>query len=333
MPKNIIFCADGTWDTVASNTNVVKIYRALLMNNAQFVAYDDGVGTDGTPIEKLAGAAFGAGLFKKIQNGYTKIAQVYEAGDNIFIFGFSRGAYTARSLSGMIVHCGLPTASTFGPDLVPTAFAAYRNPALRPGLPTALAAYNMADVKITMVGVWDTVGSLGIPALFGGIETSYQFLDTSLHPNVLNACHAVSIDERREEFPSTAWNQAPAPGQTISQVYFAGVHCDVGGGYPDSTLADITLGWMMKKAAAAGAIFDPDILGAFSALDSQHALGMTHESWDPLWGYPKRRSFEPGVTLSSSVQTRCQYNPSYRPANLDLDPSGLPAASYGISTV
>src|SRR5580704_13613814 len=126
MGKRIVFCADGTWDGTSNNTNVLKIFNATLVSSDQMPFYDNGVGADGTPIEKLTGGAFGAGLFQKIKDGYSRIADVYEDQDEIFIFGFSRGAYTARSIAGMIAACGLPTKN---PDanLVNTAFAAYRN--------------------------------------------------------------------------------------------------------------------------------------------------------------------------------------------------------------
>src|ERR1700753_304930 len=116
MPKNIIFCADGTWKHPSSpamvsgaDTNVYKFYKCLAITANQVAFYDDGVGSDGLPIEKLLGGAFGDGLFHKIKDGYTAVAHVYEAGDAVSIFGFSRGAYTARSLAGMISACGLPT--------------------------------------------------------------------------------------------------------------------------------------------------------------------------------------------------------------------------------
>src|SRR5580704_17967480 len=111
MSKRIVFCADGTWDSAQNATNVYTLFKAIPIASDQVPFYDDGVGADGTLIEKLFGGAFGDGLFQKIMDGYTKIAHVYEQDDDIFIFGFSRGAYTARSLAGMIAVCGLPTAS------------------------------------------------------------------------------------------------------------------------------------------------------------------------------------------------------------------------------
>ena len=125
MSKRIAYCADGTWDTATSHTNVYKLFKALTVSATQMPFYDDGVGANGNPIIKLVGGAFGTGLWQKIKEGYSKIAHVYEAGDSVFIFGFSRGAYTARSLAGMIGAAGLPTAN-FSDDVVNTAFDAYR---------------------------------------------------------------------------------------------------------------------------------------------------------------------------------------------------------------
>jgi uncharacterized protein (DUF2235 family) len=179
MGKRIIFCADGTWDEPGKNTNVYKIYKALKVSADQIPFYDDGVGSDGLLIQKLAGGALGAGLFQKIKDAYTKLAHAYEKGDEVFIFGFSRGAYTARSVAGMVAVCGLPAAN-FTDQMVDLAFNAYRNKEQRAALLAELnKTCDMFDAKLNMVGVWDTVGSLGIPALFGGVsQLLYGFLDT-----------------------------------------------------------------------------------------------------------------------------------------------------------
>ncbi len=339
MARRIAFCADGTWDGVSNNTNVYKISKAIVsIPGEQYSFYRDGVGSDGTPIEKLVGGAFGTGLFAKIKEGYTDIASVYEAGDEVFIFGFSRGAYTARSLAGMIATCGLPTKN---PDtnLVNEAFNAYRNKDQRAAILATLGAYGMVDAKMTMVGVWDTVGSLGIPAIFGGVASVvYGFLDTGLNPHILNAYHAVAIDERRSEFPATLWTTPPAPGQTVEQVYFCGVHCDVGGGYADdasdgTALSDITLSWMISKAMPLGLVFDPDALAKYtSPIDKKNALDTKHESWNLLWAFPKPRVIAPVATLANSVGVRCQNDSTYRPGNLSLV-NGLPGATYGAENV
>jgi uncharacterized protein (DUF2235 family) len=333
MPKNIIICTDGTWDNATEDTNVVKMSRMLLRTSQQVVFYDDGVGVDGTPLEKLTGGAFGNGIFQKVKNGYSQIAQVYEKDDNLFLFGFSRGAYTARSIAGMIANCGLPTGG-FDDTLVEGAFNAYRNPAQRAAILAGLSKYNLYDGGITMVGVWDTVGALGIPALFGGIEADCQFLNTSLHPDVLNAYHAVSIDERRAEFPATLWQPAnpPSPNQNLVQVYFSGVHCDVGGGYPETQLSDITFGWMASHAKDLGALFNDAALAPYLSINATNAGGQIHESWDAVWGFPRSRAIDGKSSLANSVAIRFGSIPTYRPANLSVSGSAL-ASTYGTVAV
>jgi len=200
MPKNIAFFADGTWDEPSNNSNVVKLYSAASnIDGVQLTSYDPGVGTDGDPISDLLGGALGDGLFRKIKRGYIDIAAQYLPGDRIFIFGFSRGAYTARSLAGMIAVAGLPTVNQNDPQCLDMAFEAYRNVSQRQMLLDTLnETYQMDNAKIQLLGVWDTVGSLGIPAIFGGIDVvQYGFLDTGLHPDVLNAvqrCPSMNID-------------------------------------------------------------------------------------------------------------------------------------------
>jgi len=312
MSKRIVFCADGTWDSAQNDTNVYKLFKATPITSDQIAFYDDGVGSDGTPLEKLAGGAIGDGLFQKIKDGYTKIAHVYEPNDEIFIFGFSRGAFTARSLAGMIAICGLPTAS-FDDNLLNAAFQAYRHPNQRAALLASLNNYALFDAKIKMVGVWDTVGSLGIPALFGKVDpVLYGFLDTSLHPDVLSAYQALAIDERRQEFPPTLWTppSPPIAGQVLEQVWFCGVHCDVGGGYPETGLSDITLNWMMGKAGTLGLQVDANVSAQYASLDGKYALDQIHESWNLLWLFPKSRTIAATSTLSNSAAIRCEYDDS-----------------------
>ncbi|MGB7555309.1 MAG: DUF2235 domain-containing protein [Candidatus Korobacteraceae bacterium] len=331
MSKKIVFCSDGTWNDEATNTNVYKIFKAMNFSADQCPIYDDGVGSDGDTLLRLLGGAFGDGLDKKISDGYTRISHLYEKGDQVFLFGFSRGAYTARSLAGMIAICGLPTQNV-DDNLTTQAFQAYRqhDMAQRQKMLASLnQTYALDCAQIIMVGVWDTVGALGIPAIFGGIDTQrYGFLDTKLHPDVKNAYHAVSVDERRREFPATLWSAA-APGQTIEQVYFTGVHCDVGGGYPETGLSDITLSWMMGKAAALGVEFDPTVYQQYSNIDAKHSLDQKHESWSARWGFPCARVIADNAAISNSVQIRLQHDASYEPANLKQN-AGVLAPSYSI---
>lgn len=331
MSKRIIFCADGTWDTPQSATNVFGLFNGITISSNQIAFYDTGVGSDGTPLEQLNGGAFGEGIFQKIKDGYTKIAHVYNQDDEIFIFGFSRGAYTARSLAGMIAICGLPTGD-FDDNMVNAAFQAYRNPAQRPQFD---ANYHLYDAKIKMVGVWDTVGSLGIPAIFGDVDMSiYGFLDTSLHPDVLNAYQALSIDERRQEFPPTLWTQpVPAnPNQVLKQVWFSGVHCDIGGGNPDTGLANIALSWMISNAKNFGLQMNDGFLAEYLSMDSLFALDTIDDPWSPKWLFPKLRTVPDNAYIANSVTIRCEYDTTYQPGNIKC-PDGMFAASYQIVSV
>lgn len=337
MSKRIVVCCDGTWDNTGNNTNVWKVSNALTKTADQVAYYDDGVGANGTIIEKLAGGALGAGLFQKVKDGYTQIAHLYDQDDSLFIFGFSRGAYTARSLAGMIAICGLPT-KDFDDAMVATAFQAYRNKDQRDKLLQQLnQQYDMYNAKITMLGVWDTVGSLGIPSIFGGVDpVIYGFLDTSLHPDVLNAFQGLAIDERRMEFPPTLWTSQPAPGQTLEQIWFAGVHGDIGGGYADdpatqTALSDISLSWMMSKAWTLGLETDPSFQTEYSNL-AAYSLDTLHDSWSILWGFPRSRSVADNSSLANSVAIRYQNVSSYRPSNLKFA-NNEPAASYQIVSV
>ncbi|MGD0464752.1 MAG: DUF2235 domain-containing protein [Tepidisphaeraceae bacterium] len=333
MGKRIVFCADGTWDDPQSGTNVVKLYQAIATSAVQVPYYDPGVGTDGTPLQKLTGGALGDGILQKVKDGYAKIAHIYDPGDDVFVFGFSRGAYTARSIAGMIAVSGLPSGSPTD-ALLDTAFQAYRNRANRPGLLATLNAAGFFDAKIKMVGVWDTVGALGIPAVFGNVDPAeYGFLDTALHPDVLNAYQALAIDERRQEFPPTLWTSAPIAGQTIEQVWFSGVHSDVGGGYPETApgLSDITLDWMIGKAAALGLAIDTSGPG-YPSINAQTSLGPIHESWNPLWLFPRSRTIDPDSSLGNSVAIRVQYERGYEPDNLRYS-TGILASTYTIVPV
>jgi uncharacterized protein (DUF2235 family) len=338
MSKSIILCADGTWNTphgvgaVVNDTNVRKIYCALADVPSQLRYYDSGVGTDGTPIDHLNGGAMGEGLFQKVQDGYEFLSYVYDPGDNIYLFGFSRGAFTARSLGGMIAGFGVPT-KNLDNMTVRSIFNAYREPDhdKRAQLKADLQKqYGLTDAAIMMVGVWDTVGSLGIPGLLFSIfdQKRYGFLDTSLHPCVKNAFHAVSIDERRAQFLPTLWTNpdgTPRPNDSqIQQVWFSGVHCDVGGSYAESQLSGIALSWMMYKAKERGLVFDTAVEAQYLHPEIFNAAGPAHDEWKLIpWGIPKHRTLPPNSAISNSVQLRLQNVADYRPTNLNLDGSEL----------
>lgn len=283
--------------------------------------------------------AFGLGLYEKVKQAYTQAAHLYEEGDSLFIYGFSRGAYTARSVAGMIAVCGLPT-KNFDNNLIDIAFNAYRNKLQRADLLKQLnEKYAMDDAKITMLGVWDTVGALGIPSVVGGVDPiAYGFLDTTLHPDVKNAYHAVAIDEKRSEFPATLWTSSPGEGQVMEQVWFCGCHGDVGGGVAanaDGTaLSDITLAWMINKACGLGLEIDSAIQKTYAIpLDARFALDDMHPSWNILWGIPRLRTIAHGSCVADSVVVRLQHHDNWAPKNLMLE-NGLPSSiSYTVTPV
>jgi hypothetical protein len=216
------------------------------------------------------GGAFGAGLSRNVLDAYRFLVHTYEPGDRLYLFGFSRGAFTARSLAGLIRNCGIPRPEHA--DRIGEAWALYRSRASRPTSVAATLfrrAYSY-ETEIRFIGVWDTVGALGIPALPGPrpfrwlvnrFNRRWSFHDTELSSWVNGAFHALAIDEQRSAFAPTLWHQQPgafAKGQELKQVWFAGVHTDVGGGYPDSGLSDITLHWMVDHARAYGLEFEAD---------------------------------------------------------------------------
>jgi uncharacterized protein (DUF2235 family) len=319
VSKKIILCADGTWNTphgpaeMPNDTNVRKLYLLLTDDSSQLKYYDSGVGTDGTPFEHLFGGTMGEGLFEKVQDGYGFLSYVWDPGDEIFIFGFSRGAYTARSLAGMIALFGVPTKNLEN-RTVERIFDAYRitDHGQRNAMKARLSSeYGLADVKVRMVGVWDTVGALGIPGhLFSDFDQAkYGFLDTTLNPCIQAAYHAISLDERRASFTPTLWTNtdgSPRPNDAqLQQVWFPGVHCDVGGSYAESQLSNITLRWMLDNAKACGLSFDSEAIDRCFTPKPFMPLGVAHDEWKVIpWGLPKHRVAPANAALSNTVKLR-----------------------------
>jgi uncharacterized protein (DUF2235 family) len=313
---------------------------ALVNSDTQLKYYDSGVGTDGTPLDHLVGGAMGEGLFQKVQDCYAFLSNVYDPGDTIFLFGFSRGAFTARSLGGMIAGFGVPSINLDN-ETVGQIFAAYREP--DPEQKKALKAdltstYGLQEVTVEMVGVWDTVGSMGIPGIFFNAfnQKKYGFLDTSIHPCIHHGYHAVCIDERRAQFLPTLWtnpDRSPlANNAQVEQVWFPGVHCDVGGSYVESQLSDITLSWMMQKAKKHGLVFSPEAEQQYLHPPAANVTGQTHDEWKIVpWGIPEHRTVPAIATMSNTVQDRLDLDPDYTPGNLQL--SGRTLQGYAIAQV
>ncbi|MGN6722166.1 MAG: DUF2235 domain-containing protein [Marmoricola sp.] len=276
-PKRLIVCCDGTWNKPdnVDVTNVEKIARTVQTDAGssggvqQLVYYISGVGTSSYEADRLLGGAFGLGLFHNVIACYRFLSQNYEPGDEIFIIGFSRGAYTARSLAGMVAKVGLLTKVALVEDRLAEAVHIYQGLKMPPGTPSQSPSDFKRDhcyaPKITFLGVFDTVGALGVP----GFEwATPRFHDVQLSDQVLCARHALAVDETRLKFAPTLW-EAAEPVATedprVKQVWFEGCHSDVGGGYPEGQtgLSDTALLWMVQEARKAGLVFDISLLSIY----------------------------------------------------------------------
>lgn len=284
--KHIALFFDGTWNKADQKdrgkrkpSNVVKLSRAVLPKTTkgitQITFYDEGVGT-GAFLDKIFGGAFGKGLSKNIIDGYTFLSNNYSPGDKVFIYGFSRGAYTARSLTGLLDLVGVlhKKDAFFTPDF----YDIYRRQNISNEERVNLIKefkdrYTKASGKekknidtykvgIELLGVWDTVGSLGIPSsIFSHwINKKYQFHNVALSSNVSSAYHALGIDEKRKNFKPTLWVGKSSDKQIFEQRWFCGVHTNIGGGYDNDGLANIPLHWIKRKSIEAGLEVDDNFI-------------------------------------------------------------------------
>lgn len=281
--RRLVLLFDGTWSKPESNTNVDRLVQLIAPRDAagveQLVNYIPGVGVQ-PGLTHLLGGAFGYGLAGNVLDGYRWLCATWQAGDELYLFGFSRGAYTARSLGGMIAKCGLLKRrgdAQISAAEISAAYDFYRDTTHQPGDPTAVA-YRVAHsnaVDIHYIGVWETVGALGIPdtaSWFPFSRKRYRFHDTELSKIVKYAYQALALDEHRADFAPALWTRNPytlQPGETltskkreqveIEQRWFIGSHSDVGGGNdcdgagrkPDP-LPDLPLAWLQHKAVACG---------------------------------------------------------------------------------
>jgi uncharacterized protein (DUF2235 family) len=290
MRRLVVFC-DGTWKSAddMATTNVVKAMDAVEPVGAdgvsQILFYERGVGT-GNILDRLSGGIFGDGLSASVRNGYRFLAQNYAPGDEIFLFGFSRGAYAARSLAGMLRCCGLVRKEHTG--RISEAYGIYRmrdpGGADKPAAVAFRRAYAQ-EVRIQCIGVFDTVGALGVPVgrmLRMLSRKKYGFHDTALSSKVDNAFHALAIDEGRYTFEPSLWNATSTATQRVEQVWFAGAHSDVGGGYPESGLSDGALLWMLERAGEAGLTIRP---AALQRKGNPHDT-LHNETWARFAGLP-----------------------------------------------
>lgn len=339
--KRIVVCCDGTWNKGDAKhpTNVRKIATAAERARPavpQVVRYMDGVGTEGSWWDRVRGGVTGHGLAENVEKAYKVIVEQYEdEEDEVFLFGFSRGAYTARSVAGMVRKCGLLREPT--PENLHKAYRFYRSKEKADS--KAAEAFRRdhsrdVAVPIRFLGVWDTVGHLGIP--YGPLRSltarRHRFHDVQLSRIVQTACHAVAIDERRHAFKPTLWGTkvvdtktpaaaAPSADREVHQAWFAGVHSGVGGGQSATGLSDIALLWMKHHAHAAGLRFDEAYLDGSTDPSAQ---GDFIESRRTLWrllpgGWrPMGRKTHWPQRVHATAVARCAapVKPPYPPPNL-----------------
>jgi uncharacterized protein (DUF2235 family) len=331
MARKIVVCCDGTWNTPRNETNVFRTYRFLrerLGNPAQttqkmgvttcrghagdgtevLLYYDQGIGTDW--FSRIIGGAAGVGLSENVRDAYHFLGQSFAPNTEIYVFGFSRGAYTARSLCGFIKAAGLldhPSTTDVWRAFTDCYACAPRSRALQAGWnadrvrawvvekvgdalghlggPDVARLPRHGGVKIRFIGVYDTVGALGVPLAGANVnDPIVGFHDTTLGEIVENAVQALAVDEKRGPYVPTLWTQAAnaaaLAGQSVLQVWFPGVHSDVGGGYGDKGIGNITWDFMMRQAAARGLVIDP---GQRTPPLTLEALPAQHDSFDKTW--------------------------------------------------
>src|SRR4051812_7400838 len=311
MPKNIVLFSDGTGNSSAKlfKTNVWRLYEATDLRRPDQVAYyDDGVGTSPFKPYALLGGALGLGLKRNVKHIYAFLCRNYEPGDRIYAFGFSRGAFTIRILIGLVHNQGLVSATTESElwRLVEARWRAYRKPAririvremrkqLHAPTPSTSAAAN-AQVKFTFVGLWDTVAAYGLPAdelthAWDEYVWPLSMSDRIPSSSIEKAFHALSLDDERQTFHPVLWTEVHEPqnansehldNERISQVWFTGVHSNIGGGYSDDSLSFVSLDWIMQEASNRGLRY---VAGAHEQVKAEMAAnGPIYDSRKGLGG-------------------------------------------------
>jgi uncharacterized protein (DUF2235 family) len=296
MAKNIVICCDGTGSHFWENhSNVLKLYEVLVRDEAQILYYQPGVGTIGarnalTPIAKwwtrVIGLTSGYGTSENVADAYQFLMRQFEAGDSVYLFGFSRGAYTVRALSGMLRVFGLLADGNEG--LVPYVIERIKKERIDLSDTALFKVIFSRQCKPHFLGVWDTVSAVGL--IYEGVR--FPFTRETRNPDLQIIRHAISIDERRVRFRQDLFGEAIDSQQDVKEVWFAGVHSDVGGSYPEpeSQLSKIAFQWMLCEAELAGLRADPGrkaaILGGqLPFVAPNPATKNQHESLRGLWWF------------------------------------------------
>ncbi len=313
--RNIIVGLDGTWneperrpDGTVTGTNVVKFLSALT-RRGQLQHYESGAGTRAW--ELLPGGIYGYGLDKRILGAYRFLRRCYcddavaAEKNKLFIVGFSRGAYAARRLSGLIAHSGIPLRAAD----VERGWQMYINKD-KASAAAMKKAGRYIDVPIEMVGIWDTVKATNDP----------DYNDALLSPNVVAGYHAMAVDECRKFFPILRWNADPR----VREMWFSGSHSDVGGGCLAMDLSDVALSWMLHCGAKHGLRFKKSYIERHV---KPKVPGHVHECFTGMWK-PYGRSDRPisrRCDVHVSVKKQLKARADYTPANLPPDPNYVKA--------
>lgn len=319
MPRNIVILCDGTWQNEDQpfTTNVVRIFEALRGKRyeeskeikpgpkskvEQISLYRRGLGTANF-LEKIFGGAFGMGLSREVREAYLDLITHYRKGDRIFLIGFSRGAYTARSLAGLIGAVGIVDIDAYAgrrrsarsrptqrlQDAIEEAYEYYKLPPTeRSRLPRSVHISDSVPA-IHAIGVFDTVGALGIPIFDEDslVNRRFQFHDVTLGTSIRNAFQACAIDEKRKAFKATLWKtDNEAKDQTVKQVWFPGDHGNVGGGGRENDgLSNIALAWMATELAAVGLDLDNAVIAKHKPTIEDPAGDGLNGKWEKLPTY------------------------------------------------
>jgi uncharacterized protein (DUF2235 family) len=379
LSKNIVLCSDGTGNQDIKNrgTNVFKLYEAVDIQGhklhpvtKQVAFYDDGIGTRNA-FAKVIGGAFGWGFSKNVRALYRELVNVYEPGDRIYLFGFSRGAYTVRALAGFIQYSGILDIDYYSKqpfelltskiqqcwdDFRTVAFKAGPAQERRSKIPTpdevATRRHEAIErrrrnhavspeekLDIAFIGVWDTVGAIAAP--FDGLRELINFIypiwfsDNTLGQEVARACHALALNEERRTFHPELWNEKNGSETRIKQVWFAGVHSNVGGGYPKQGMSLVSLDWMMAEAGNAGLRFNACDVGLVhdhqdvhdKLYDSRAGIGLYYR-WAPrdvsqLCAEHKIARPKVHVSLFERIANGTDaYAPGNIPCDLEVDTAG-----------
>jgi uncharacterized protein (DUF2235 family) len=365
MAKNIVVCSDGTGNSAIKGrgTNVFKLFESIDLNGHRFdpeltpqvAIYDDGVGTESFKPVRMLGGAAGYGLSRNVRQLYKELCRIYDPGDRIFLFGFSRGAFTVRSLGGFILKCGILDVRKIADSAaferrVREAYRVYRRGyrtalmQLFRGKPDAKETETFrrlhchGDEKIAFIGVWDTVDAVGMPFHLADVINAalyrFKFPDYRLSPRVERAYHALALDDERHSFHPLLWDQTEAAGpqserdgQVIEQVWFSGAHSNIGGGYPKQGMSLVALDWMMHHAGHAALRLLPSDRTYYQEhanvddklYDPRSGLGIFYR-WKPrdVPALCRTNGVAPKVHLSA-VERIAHGTDDYQPGNIPLD--------------